>query len=141
MTPPSDGLPPVVRLQKRLLNPLLRPLIRAGLVRSVALLETTGRKSGEPRVTPVGNGLDKAANKFWIVAEFGHRASYVRNLEANPRVRVRVGRRWYSGTAVVMEDDDPRERQRSMRTLNAAVVRAVGTELLTIRIDLDAESS
>jgi hypothetical protein len=36
-----------------------------------------------------------------------------------------------------MPDDDPRARQRSMRKLNAAVVRAIGTDLLTVRIDLD----
>ncbi len=136
MTDPN-GLPRIVTVQKRLLNPLIRPLIKLGVVPSVALLETIGRKSGEPRVTPVGNGLDKKTNTFWIVTEFGHKAQYVKNLIANPRVRVRVGRRWHSGTAVVMEDDDARERQRSMRKLNAAVVRAVGTELLTIRIDLD----
>jgi hypothetical protein len=35
---------------------------------------------------------------FWIVAEHGRRANYVRNIEANPRVRVRVGRRWHEGS-------------------------------------------
>ncbi len=133
----SDTLPRIVGIQKRLFNPFVRLAAKTGLVPSVALLETTGRKTGEKRTTPVGNGLTKDRKTFWIVAEFGHKAAYVRNLQANPRVRVRVGRQWYSGTATTLPDDDPRERQKSMRKVNAAVVRAVGTDLLTIRIDID----
>jgi len=121
---------------KYLVNPIVRALARIRTPPGVAILETTGRKSGQPRQVPVGNGLD--GDTFWIVTEHGRRAAYVRNIEANPRVRVKVGRRWRSGTAQLMPDDDPRERQRKMRgSLNAAVVRAVGTELMTVRIDLD----
>ena len=76
------------------------------------MLETIGRKSGLPRRNPVGDGLD--GDTFWIVAEHGRRAAYVRNIEANPRVRVRVRGKWRSGTAVTLPDDDPRERQRIM---------------------------
>jgi deazaflavin-dependent oxidoreductase (nitroreductase family) len=120
---------------KYVVNPWVRLALASGLVRGWALLETIGRKTGEPRRTPVGNGLE--GDTFWIVAEHGRRAAYVRNIMANPRVRVRIGRRWRTGTAHLMPDDDPRTRQRSMRKLNAAVVRALGTDLLTIRIDLD----
>lgn len=123
-------------VSKYLMNPPVRALARLRTPPGVAILETTGRRSGEPRRTPVGNGLD--GNTFWIVAEHGRRAGYVRNIEANPRVRVKIGRRWRTGTAHPMPDDDPRERQRKMRrSLNAAVVRAVGTDLMTVRIDLD----
>jgi hypothetical protein len=61
----------------------------------------------------------------------------VRNIEADPRVRVFVRGRWHSGTAVLLPEDDPLERQRSLPRLNALAVRLVGTDLLTIRIDLD----
>ena len=99
-------------------------------------LTVTGRKSGQPRRTPVGNGL--RGGKFWIVTEHGHSAAYVKNIKANPRVRVKVGRRWHEGTAHLMPDDDPRERMRMLgRPLNDAVVRLVGTEQITIRVDLD----
>ena len=56
----------------------------------------------------MGNGLD--GDTLWIVAEHGHHASYVQNIEANPRVRVKIGRRWRTGTAKVLLDDDPRAR-------------------------------
>lgn len=73
-------------------NPVVRGLFRLGLpAPGTAILETIGRKSGRPRRNPVTNGLDDGV--FWIVAEHGRRASYVRNIEANPRVRVRLGRR------------------------------------------------
>jgi deazaflavin-dependent oxidoreductase (nitroreductase family) len=85
---------------------------------------------------PVGNGL--RGDVFWIVTEHGHRADYVRNIQADPRVRVRVGRRWYSGTAQVLEDDDARARMRELRRpVNDVMVRAVGTEHLVVRVDLE----
>ena len=71
----------------RLIDRVARAAVRVGLGRrSTALIETTGRRSGKSRVTPVTNGLD--GNVFWIVTEHGHKANYVRNIEANPRVRV-----------------------------------------------------
>ncbi len=123
-------------LAKYLFNPLVKAGVTTGVLRGWAVLETTGRRSGQRRRTPVGNGLQ--GDTFWIVAEHGRRAGYVRNIEANPRVRVQVGGRWRSGTAQLMADDDPGERQRRIgRRLNAVAVRAMGTELLTVRIDLD----
>jgi deazaflavin-dependent oxidoreductase (nitroreductase family) len=85
----------------------------------------------------VGNGLVKGTSTFWLVAEHGRSAGYVRNIEANPRVRVKIGRRWRTGTAHLLADDDPVERQKTMPKVNARSVRAMGTDLLSIRIDLD----
>ena len=121
-------------------NPLVRTLHRMGIpFPGTALLETIGRKSGQARQTPVTNGLD--GNVFWIVAEHGRRAGYVRNLEANPRVRVKTGRRWRSGTAHVLPDDDPRARldkiARGAAWTSARMVPVMGSDLLTIRVDLD----
>lgn len=123
-------------LAKYLINPPARMLAGRRLWPFHALLETRGRRSGRPRRVPVGNGLD--GEVLWIVAEHGRRAGYVRNLEADPRVRVRVGGRWRDGVARVLPDDDPRERQRRIgHGFNTLVVRAMGTELLTVRVDLD----
>jgi hypothetical protein len=52
---------------------------------------------------------------FWIVAQRGRSADYVRNIEANPRVRVKgslSGSDWRTGTAHILDDDDPDERVR-----------------------------
>jgi deazaflavin-dependent oxidoreductase (nitroreductase family) len=128
----------VTALQVRVLNPPIRALAARGLMPGVALLETTGRKSGQPRRTPVSNGLEPATNTFWIVAEMGRKAAYVRNIAADPRVRVRVRGRWRNGIAHLLDEDDPRVRLRSISRLNASGVRALGTDLLVVRVDLDA---
>ena len=127
-------------LTTKVVNPGVRFALEKGIApKNVALLETTGRKSKQPRRTPVGNGL--RGRHFWIVTEHGRKAAYVRNIEADPRVRVKVGRRWYAGTAHVLPDDDPRERMRKLgRPANDSMVRLVGTEHLTIRIDLEGSS-
>jgi deazaflavin-dependent oxidoreductase (nitroreductase family) len=124
-------------LSARLFNPLVKAAANAGLPPpGVVILETTGRKSGQPRRNPVGKAL--VGDTLWIVAEHGRRAGYVRNISANPRVRVKLGRRWRTGTAHPMPDDDPRERQRRIpNRLNSASVRVMGTDLLTVRVDLD----
>ncbi|HEX2292769.1 MAG TPA: nitroreductase/quinone reductase family protein, partial [Gaiellaceae bacterium] len=109
-----------------MVKPLVTFAIRARLVRGWSLLETTGRKSGLPRRTPVGNGL--VGDTFWIVAAHGRNAGYVRNIAAQPRVRVFVGGRWRAGTAHPLPDDDPLERQRLLPgRLNAAAVRLMAT--------------
>jgi len=127
----------VTKLQVKLLNPPIRALAEHGLAPGVALLETTGRKSGQARRTPVSYGLERGTDTFWIVAEMGHQAAYVRNIEADPRVRIRLRRGWRTGTAHLIDADDARARLRTLSRLNAAGVRAMGTALLVIRVDLD----
>jgi deazaflavin-dependent oxidoreductase (nitroreductase family) len=121
----------------KLVNPIVRRLLERGLMpRTYALLETTGRKSGEPRRTPVGNGL--RGDTFWIVAEHGRESNYVKNIEADPRVRVKVGGQWRDGTAHLLPEDDVRARMRELRRPgNDAFVRLAGSSLMTVRIDLD----
>jgi deazaflavin-dependent oxidoreductase (nitroreductase family) len=119
------------------INPFVKTAVRAGIpLPGIAILETTGRKSGQPRRTPVGKAVE--GDTLWIVAEHGLKAAWVRNVQANPRVRVRIGRRWVTGTAHPLPDDDPRERQRGMpNKLNSAAVRVMQSDMLTVRVDLD----
>lgn len=121
----------------RLLNPIARPLLERALwPRTQALLETRGRRTGLPRRVPVGNGL--RGDIFWVVTEQGYAADYVKNIQKDPRVRVKVGRRWYEGTAQILPDDNPRERLRWLRRpVNDSLLLLVGTQQLTIRIDVE----
>jgi len=115
--------------QKRVANPLMRrnPL--------QTLLETTGRTSGQPRRTPLGGKL--VGRQFWFVSEFGDDSQYVRNIQADPRVRVRLRGTWRAGTAHLLPEDDARARLRELPQFNSFGVRAFGTNLLTVRVDLD----
>jgi deazaflavin-dependent oxidoreductase (nitroreductase family) len=120
----------------RLVNPFVRRLLDRGRLPGWALLETIGRKSGVPRRVPVGDGL--RGQHFWVVTEHGWAAHYVRNIQANPRVRVKCRGRWRSGTARILTDDDPATRLQWLgRPVNDTMLRAVGTEQLVIRVDLD----
>jgi deazaflavin-dependent oxidoreductase (nitroreductase family) len=136
----------VVTTLERASNRGIRLLLRRGLApRAFALLETTGRRSGHPRHTPVGNGLTRSAGStggtgdvFWLIAAHGYQADYVRNLAADPRVRVKIGRRWRAGTAVILPDDDVVARAKAHpHRLDAALGRLIASTPLTVRIDLD----
>jgi deazaflavin-dependent oxidoreductase (nitroreductase family) len=118
-------------------NRVIRLALRAGFApRAFALLETTGRRTGLARHTPVGNGLD--GDTFWLVAAHGTQADYVRNLQAEPRVRVKADGAWRSGTAVVLPGDDPAARSRALPyQWDAAIGRMMASAPVTIRIDLD----
>jgi deazaflavin-dependent oxidoreductase (nitroreductase family) len=130
----------VVRLlQKYVVNPPAKAALALGILPPThALLETIGRTTGKPRRNPVGNGLTRDGRTFWIVAEHGREAGYVKNLLANARVRLKIGRQWRTGTAELLPDDDPSARLKTIgRPVNAAMVRTMGTNLVTVRVDLD----
>ena len=133
------------RLQKSVINPLDK---LAFALRTPppgdALLETIGGRTGRSRLTPVCDCREGDA--FWIVAQQGRDADYVRNIEANPRVRVKgslSGSGWRSGTAHILDDDDPEERVRILgrgnrwRRLCLEASTSMSTSPLTVRIDLD----
>jgi hypothetical protein len=75
------------------------------------------------------------------------RAGWVRNIQHDPRVRVRlrVGLRyrWVDGIATVRPDEDPLARQRKiiawhpLRAWNAIYVRRYGADLLTVHVQLN----
>jgi deazaflavin-dependent oxidoreductase (nitroreductase family) len=124
-------------LSRGVFNRPIVVLANAGVpIPGVAILETTGRRSGRPRRTPVGRALD--GDTLWIVAEHGRKAAYVRNIESNPRVRVKIGRHWRAGVARIAPGEDPRARLRALPRAVAVSVRLMGTELLTVRVDLDS---
>ena len=119
----------VTFLHRHIANPITR------LLPTQVLLETTGRISAQPRRTPIGGRLD--GTTFWFVSDHGDPSNYIRNIKANNRVRIRIGGRWHAGTAHPLPDDDPHARLAALPRFNSSMVRALGTELLTVRIDLD----
>jgi hypothetical protein len=131
--------------QHYFMNPLMRLPLTIGINPfGLAILETRGNATGKIRRVPVGNG--RKGDSFWIIAEHGTRAGYVRNILHDPhvRVRLRVGLRyrWVTGIATVCPDDDPLARQRKiiawhpLRALNAVTVRVLGADLLTVHVQL-----
>lgn len=132
------------------MNPLVRLAFRLGIPDpGDALLETTARRTGKRRLTPVCDGLE--GDTFWLIAQRGRNAEWVRDIEAAPRVRVKPRSRrpaaWRSGTAHVLDGDDPQERQRILsrgrpwRRLCLSTSAALAAGPVTVRVDLDPETS
>ena len=92
-------------------------------------------------------GYGRVGSQFWIIAEHGRKSGYIQNIAVHPQVRVRLREglrvRWFTGKAQVLAEDNPRERQRWLSrqlpssALNAAIVRLLGTDLLTVRVDFN----
>jgi len=130
--------------EKRLFNPSMRFWVQQGVApRCYVLLETTGRRTGMRRQTPVAGSLD--GDTYWFVAEHGAAAAYVKNLVAHARVRVLIRRRWRSGTATCLPDDDALARRSWIDRPNGLVgwfdglwFRGFSSAAMTVRIDLDS---
>ena len=120
-------------LHKYVLNPPMRPLVWLGLFRDYGFLETRGRRTGKPRRALVA--FEREGDVLWVVALLGERAAHVRNVGADPNVRVRLGHRWIVGRAEPVPDDDAFARaMRSPHTVDRWWVRTFGWSPISIRI-------
>ena len=70
--------------------------------RIILLLTTTGRKSGMKRVTPLQ--FEKIGDDYYLGAARGLKADWVRNIQSNPQVEIRVGAKHFTGQAEVVTD-------------------------------------
>jgi len=70
--------------------------------RIILLLTTTGRRSGKKRVTPLQ--YEMIGDDCYIGAARGVKADWVRNIQINPQVEVRVGAKHFQGTAEIVTD-------------------------------------
>jgi deazaflavin-dependent oxidoreductase (nitroreductase family) len=122
--------PAVARLFWKLVNPLT--IFFARWWRIWAVVETTGRVSGKRRLVPVANNVRDGA--LWIVAVHGRGAAYVRNMEANPDVRVRIGSRWFRGRADLLPLDE--QHLGKVNAYARAGIPVYGWEPLMVRIAL-----
>ena len=89
-----------VRTRRRLTRPLRaihRPWFAVWMPTSVADLTTIGRKSGKPRKTFVRAYRDGA--KAYLVSIGGEQALWLKNIRANPEVKLRFRRETLRGIA------------------------------------------
>jgi deazaflavin-dependent oxidoreductase (nitroreductase family) len=84
-------------------------------------LTTTGRTTGRPREIEIW--FTRRADRYYVIAEQRERARWVRNLRADPRVRVRVGRRRFPARARVV---DARREPALARAVRARSERKYG---------------
>jgi deazaflavin-dependent oxidoreductase (nitroreductase family) len=132
-----------ILIGRHTVNPLMRVMFKLGITPpGMALVETIGRRSGAVRHTPVVCKAD--GGELWLIAQHGAHAGWVRNFQESPRVRVRLGRRWLTGDAELLPEDDVKARVRTFsgnavgRAVYAASFRALESQPVTVRIQLAA---
>jgi deazaflavin-dependent oxidoreductase (nitroreductase family) len=139
----AGSMPPLAPSQKRrrarhrifwkIVNPPTRAA--AGLAPWWVLLETRGRLSGKRRRVPLARG-PRDGDVVWLGSVHGRRASWVRNIEANPEVRIMLSGRWHDGRATVREYDEAIVRRFSAYARTGP--RMLGIEPALVRVELQA---
>ena len=119
------------------LNPAVTALNRLGIRSSLMVeLETTGRRTGQPRRVPLTGRVDDTG--LWVICQHGRRAGWAINIDADPRVRVRIGDEWRTGTATFEPDDDVVARARSFGgTAVQLVIKALESDPISVRVTFD----
>jgi deazaflavin-dependent oxidoreductase (nitroreductase family) len=79
-------------------------------------LTTTGRRSGTPREIEIWFTVH--AGRRYVIAEHGERAHWVRNLQAEPSVSVRVGGERFTARARVVRAEREPDLVRIVRELS-----------------------
>jgi deazaflavin-dependent oxidoreductase (nitroreductase family) len=83
---------------------------------SYLYLTTIGRVSGEPREIEIW--FVERNDKFYVLAEHFRNAQWVRNIERNPRVTIRIGARIFEATARVLDQEADRETWTAVQKLS-----------------------
>ena len=115
----------------RIVNPPARR--RAGLARWWVLLETRGRRSGQPRTTPLARGPVEG-DVVWLNSVHGRRADWVRNIEATPQVRVKLSGRWHDAHATIHDYDEATVRRFNRYARSGP--RTLGIDPALVRVEL-----
>jgi deazaflavin-dependent oxidoreductase (nitroreductase family) len=106
------------------------PVLRLGLGRFMSnpatgyflLLQTTGRKSRQPRLTPLNYAIDNGC--VVCLAGFGEHAHWLANIRSDPHVQVQLPGRVVTGIATEVEE------QAEARRLAVQVARNCGFALV-----------
>jgi deazaflavin-dependent oxidoreductase (nitroreductase family) len=87
-----------------LFNRIARRMLGAGVPMGPnALITTRGRKSGEPRSTPIA--LIEIEGRRWVSSPYGD-VNWVRNLRASGEATITVGRKRKAVTAIELSNED-----------------------------------
>jgi deazaflavin-dependent oxidoreductase (nitroreductase family) len=119
------------RIFWKIVNPPTRAV--AGRAPWWVLLETRGRLSGRPRRVPLARG-PRDGEVLWLGSVHGRRATWVRNIQASPDVRIMLSGRWYGGRATV-HDYDPAIASR-FNLYARGGPRMMGIEPALVRVEL-----
>lgn len=80
----------------------------------VCYLTTTGRKTGLPRTIEIWFGADGKASTIYLLSGGGDQSDWVKNLVQDPRVKVQLGARDFTGSARILEEGEEDARARRL---------------------------
>lgn len=106
-------------------------------------LETVGRVTGRPHEIEIWYAV--RGSTLYLMSGGRDRADWVKNLQCNPRVRVRIDGRTFTGTAAVIEGTDEEQTAREAIVAKyygwrgGPLPNAWARESLPVAIRLDAE--
>lgn len=104
-----------------LFNPIAQRLLKVGpLLGPNALITIRGRKTGQPRTTPVA--LVSVNGRRWVIGTFGD-TNWVRNLRAAGEATLTVGR---SATQTKAEELDLEQRTEFFKETLTPYVKSLG---------------
>ena len=96
------------------------------------MLTTVGRKSGLPHRTVV-DIVQRDGNKTYVVAAYGRRADWVRNLQANPSLEGQIGWDRFDAKATFLSEAERDaflfDLYHQRPTYTRLVMRAIGVKL------------
>lgn len=115
----------------KLVNPPTRPL--AGLAPWWVLLETRGWRTAQPRRTPLARGPVEG-EVIWLASVHGRHASWARNIEAFPDVRIKLSGQWHAARASVRDYDEAMARRFNLYARSGP--RMLGIDPLLVRVEL-----
>ena len=86
----------------------LLPWMLNPLTGYIMVLQTIGRKSGKPRLTPLNYAL--ADGNLYCIAGFGSGTHWLANLKANPNVEIHVAGTKLRGKAEIVTEQEEAQR-------------------------------
>ena len=116
----------------RVLNPVNK--LAAGWAPWWVLVETTGRRTGRRRTTPLAAGPGDSGH-MWLLAVHGRHSGWVCNLTAQPAVRIRHRGRWRQATASLRPIDP--EVVRTFNRYARTGPKVFGIDPCLVRIDFE----
>ncbi len=120
----------VQHLGRLTVNPIVLWLVRSGRSlpgvsrESVLWLKTVGRKSGHPRVTPMGY-VRVDDDTVWVVSEHGGRSDWYRNARRAGTVEVQVGESARKARVRLLPEESPKAVLKRMSPVVALANRAL----------------
>ncbi len=75
---------------------------------------TTGRVTGEPHEIEIWFAVDAPSDRVYLLSGGADRSDWVKNLIANPSVRLRIGDRTWDARAAVVTDGEQDGRARRL---------------------------